>query len=143
MGSPIFLIIANIFMELFEKEVLRKTSKKPKVLFRYIDDTFVMWRHSRAELHKFLIFLNNQHLNFTINIEENGKLSFLAVLVSEKADGTLGHQVYRKQHTQIDTYYGGAESHHHQHKNNLQSIHLYIELSPSLTKNIYRQNSTT
>ena len=30
-----------------------------------------------------------------------------------------------------------------QHKNSLQSIHLYTELSPSLTKNIYRQNSIT
>ena len=27
-----------------------------------------------------------------------------------------------------------------QHRNNLQSTHLYIEFSPSLTKNIYRQN---
>ena len=26
-----------------------------------------------------------------------------------------------------------------QHKNSLQSIHLYIELSPSLTKNIYKE----
>jgi len=31
MGSPISLVIANIFMEHFEKEILRKTSKKPEV----------------------------------------------------------------------------------------------------------------
>jgi len=30
-----------------------------------------------------------------------------------------------------------------QYKNSQQSTHLYIELSSSLTKNIYRQNSIT
>ncbi|XP_018339041.1 PREDICTED: uncharacterized protein LOC108746640 [Trachymyrmex septentrionalis] len=42
MGSPISPVIANIFMEYFEKEALRKTSKKPEVLFRYVDNTFVI-----------------------------------------------------------------------------------------------------
>jgi len=61
MGSPISPIIANIFMEYFEKEVLKKTLKKSEVWFRYVDDIFVIWRHGRAELRKFLIFFNNQH----------------------------------------------------------------------------------
>jgi len=113
MGSPISPVIANIFMEHFEKEALTKTPKKPEVWFRYVDDTFVIWRHGRAELCKFFIFLNNQHPNihFTINIKENGKLTFLYVLVSKKADGTLGHQVYRKP-THTDRYLH-AESHYH------------------------------
>ncbi|XP_018311528.1 uncharacterized protein [Mycetomoellerius zeteki] len=113
MGSPISPVIANIFMEHFEKEALGKTPKKPEVWFRYVDDTFVIWRHGRAELRKFLIFLNKQHPNihFTMDIEENGKLPFLDVLVSKKADGTLGHQVYRKP-THTDRYLH-AESHHH------------------------------
>ena len=99
MGSPISPVIANIFMEHFEKEALTKTPKKPEVWLRYVDDTFVIWRHGRAELRKFLIFLNNQqipNIHFTIDIEENGKLPFLDILISKKADGTLGHQVYRK-----------------------------------------------
>ncbi|XP_018372103.1 PREDICTED: uncharacterized protein LOC108766985 [Trachymyrmex cornetzi] len=50
MGSPISPVIANIFMEHFEKETLGKTPKKPEVWFRYVDDTFVIWRHGRAEL---------------------------------------------------------------------------------------------
>jgi len=57
MGSLISHVIVNIFMEHFEKKVLQKTPKKPEVWFRY-DDTFI-WRHGRAELRKFLIFLNN------------------------------------------------------------------------------------
>jgi len=37
MSLPISSVIANIFMEHFKKEVLRKTLKKPKVWFRFID----------------------------------------------------------------------------------------------------------
>jgi len=76
-------------MKHFEKEAL----KKPEVWFYYVDDTFVIWRHGRAEIRKFLIFFNNQYPNihFTIDIEENGKLPFLDVLVSKKVDGTFGH----------------------------------------------------
>ncbi|KYM76147.1 hypothetical protein ALC53_13434 [Atta colombica] len=101
----------NIFMEHFEKEILRKHSKNQK--FGFIDDTFVIWRHSRAKLRKFLIFLNNQHPNihFTIDIEKNGKLPFLDVLVSKKADDTLSYQVYRKStHRYL---YDDPELHHH------------------------------
>ena len=109
-------------MEHFEKEIFRKTPKKPEIWFRYIDDTFVLQGHGRAELRKFLIFLNNQHPNihFTIDIEKNGKLPFLDILASKKTDGTLS-QVYRK--SQIDIYMPSRI----QHKNNLQSIHLYIK----------------
>jgi len=100
-------------MEHFEKEAFQKASKKPEVWFRYVDDTFVIWRHGKAQLCKFLIFLNNQHPNirFTMNIEENKKLPFLDVLVFKKADNTLGHQVYKKS-THTDRYLH-AESHHH------------------------------
>jgi len=92
MGSPISPVIANIFVEHFEKEALQKAPKKPEVWFRYVDDTFVIWRHGRAELRKFLIFLNNQHPNirFTIDTEENKKLPFLDVFVIKKADNILG-----------------------------------------------------
>jgi len=55
MGSSISPVIANIFMEHFEKEALQKAPKKPEVWFCYVNDKFVIWRHSRAELHKFLI----------------------------------------------------------------------------------------
>jgi len=58
MGSPISPVITNIFMGHFEKEALRKTFKKSEIWFRYIDDTFVIWRHGRAELRKSFIFLN-------------------------------------------------------------------------------------
>jgi len=55
-------------------------------IFRYVDNIFVIWRYDKDELHKFFIFLNNQHINIHFIIEENGKLPFLDVLVSKKTD---------------------------------------------------------
>jgi hypothetical protein len=46
-----------------------------------------------------------------MELEENGKIPFLDVLISIKEDGTLGHQVYRKK-THIDSYLH-ANSYHH------------------------------
>jgi len=76
MVSRISFVITNIFMEHFEKEALRKILKKLEDWFRYVDDTFVIWRYGRAELRTFFIFLNNQHPNihYTTDIEKNGIL---------------------------------------------------------------------
>ena len=101
MSSPISSVIANIFIEHFEKEALKKIFKKPEIWFlykRYICDMETRQSHKFLKFHKFLIFLNNQHPNVHFTIEENGKFPFLDVLVFKKADGTLGHQVYRNTH---------------------------------------------
>jgi len=72
----------------------------------------------------------HQHPNiyFTIDIEENGKLSFLDVCVSKKDDGILSHQAYRRP-THTDIYMPNRTI--TQHKNSQKSTN-YIE--PSLTK---------
>ena len=39
---------------LLNRYLIRKTLKKSEVWFRYVDDTFVIWRHGRTELRNFL-----------------------------------------------------------------------------------------
>ncbi|XP_015126351.1 uncharacterized protein LOC107047936 [Diachasma alloeum] len=94
MGSPTSSIVANIFMEYFENEVSKSASQTLSVWFRYVDDTFVTWSHERAEIAHFLEYLNTQHtnINFTMEVEQNGCLPFLDVLVQRNPDGTLGQQ---------------------------------------------------
>ena len=48
---------------------------------------------------------------FTMELEENGSIPFLDVLLTRKEDGTLGHEVFRKK-THMDSYLH-ADSHHH------------------------------
>ena len=94
--------------------ILRKrpSEKHPKNQKFSVYRRHIIWRYGRAELRKFLIFLNSQHPNihFTIDIEENGKFLFLDVFVSKKADDTLS-QVYRKP-THTDRYLHAELRHH-------------------------------
>ena len=113
MGSPLSPVVANLFMEYFEEMALASSSLKPKCWLRYVDDTFVVWPHGRDTLEEFVAHLNSIHGNikFIMEVEKDGKLPFLDVLVMRKQDGTLGHTVYRKPtHT---NRYLSAFSHHH------------------------------
>ena len=78
MGSPLSPIVANLYMEMFEKRDVDLFPLKPKRWKRYVDDTGVVWPHGINTLNHFLEHLNNQNNNikFTMEIEENNKLPF-------------------------------------------------------------------
>ena len=97
-GSPLSPVLADIFMEAFEASSLCITDLRPSLWLRYVDDTFVVWPHGRDALHDFLQHLNEQHpsTKFMMEVEEEGKISFLDVGISRNPDGSLHHNVYRK-----------------------------------------------
>ena len=100
-------------MENFEERALNQANLKPTCGYRYVDDTFVIWPHGKASLTNFLEHLNGLHKNiqFTMEIEENGRLPFLDIDIYKRKDGSLGHKVYRKRtHTNL---YLHQLSHHH------------------------------
>ena len=80
MGLPLGPTFANIFMCFHETRWLRNCPADFKPIFyrRYIDDTFLLFRH-HSHVQKFLAFLNSQHsnINFTCETENNNKISFL------------------------------------------------------------------
>lgn len=59
MGSPLSLVVADLFMELFDHQTLEQDPLKPSVLFRYVDDVFVIWFHGKERLNTFLQFINS------------------------------------------------------------------------------------
>jgi hypothetical protein len=50
MGSPLSPVIANFYMEDFEKKVPEQATHKPVCWFRYLEDAFVIWPHSLEKL---------------------------------------------------------------------------------------------
>ena len=95
MGSPLSPILANIFIGFQERHLFKKFPK-PFIYLRYVDDTFVSFRsHNDALL--FFDKLNELHssLTFTVEEENNNKLTFFGVLV-ERCDSSFLTSVYRK-----------------------------------------------
>ncbi|KAJ4449929.1 hypothetical protein ANN_01336 [Periplaneta americana] len=106
-------LLINFYMQHFEHQALDSATHKPSHFFRYVDDTFVVWPHGQDKLQEFLQHLNSIHANiqFTMEVESEGSLPFLDIHIHRKADGTLGHGVYRKP-THTDLYLNALSLHH-------------------------------
>jgi len=61
MGSPLSLVVANLFMEAFEERALESAVLRPRIWLRYVDDTFVHWPHGEDKVDTFHNHLNAQH----------------------------------------------------------------------------------
>ena len=95
MGSPLGLILTNIFIG-FQERRLFDRFPKPFIYLRYMVDTFVSFR-SRSDDLVFFDILNQLHSSLTFTIEEEniGQLPFLDLLV-ERCDFSFLTSVYRK-----------------------------------------------
>ena len=85
MGSPLGPTLANIFLCHHEESWIKKCPKqfKPEYYNRYMDDTFLLFR-SFDHVKKFFRYINSRHKNmsFTFEVENEGKLAFLDVLIT-------------------------------------------------------------
>ena len=76
MGSPVS-VVAEIVMQNIEEQALSTYTKTLPLWLRYVDDTFTAVH--KDEIDTFHEHLNRQnpHIQFTKEIEENGKIPFL------------------------------------------------------------------
>ncbi len=99
MGSPLSPVMANLFMEEFEKNALATATLKPGFWFRYVDDTLSSWCHGLDNPERFLDHINSLHpsIKFTYELQKDDKIiPFLDVLFTVRENGSLGHKVCRK-----------------------------------------------
>ena len=82
MGSPVSVVVAEIVMQHVEEHALATCRQMIPLWLRYVDDTFTTIH--KGEIDAFHDHLNEQNadIQFTKEIEENGKLPFLDCLVS-------------------------------------------------------------
>ncbi len=97
MGKSPSPIVADLFMSDLEHVALLTSPLVPKLFVRYVDDCFMIWPHGKAALDEFVSHINNRHpsIKFTMELEKDGRLPFLDVLVFHQNAG-ISTTVYRK-----------------------------------------------
>ena len=95
MGSPVSVAVAEIVMQNIEEQALATYSETLPLWLRYVDDTITAVHENKID--EFHEHLNEQNTNiqFTKEIEENGKIPFLDYLVTRE-NNTLRTTAYRK-----------------------------------------------
>ena len=87
MGSPLGPTLADLFMSYYEQIWLDECPLefKPKYYRRYVDDVFILVEKIE-HVGKFKEYLNSKHqnINFTSEIECDGKMPFLDNLIDRK-----------------------------------------------------------
>ena len=98
MGSPLAIVLANIFMGFHEPKLVSKYNlNKPKFYVRYVDDILAAFDDEQGSLN-FLDFLNYRHPNikFTKENQINHSIAFLDVFISGINNQHLTLQTYHK-----------------------------------------------
>ncbi|CAF3775583.1 unnamed protein product [Rotaria socialis] len=97
MGSPLAPILAHLYMNELEENIINFTGKKPCVFYRYVDDIFMIFHGTQREIELFVKFMNNiePKIKFTLEIQKENKLPFLDVMI-ERNNMELITYVYRK-----------------------------------------------
>ena len=101
MGTKMAVSFANIFMAAVETEIIERSSKKPLIWKRYIDDVFSLWNLNKEEITAFIELANNYHptIKFTAEISDT-EITFLDTCVYKgerfKEESILNVRTYFK-----------------------------------------------
>ena len=103
MGSPVSVSVANIVMEDVEERALASYEIQLPFWKRYVDDVCTVVPKQRVQ--HLLQHLNGIEgsIQFTVELESDGRLPFLDVLMCRRPDGSISTSVYRKD-THTDKY---------------------------------------
>ena len=109
MGTPVSAIVAETIIQNIEESALSTCRKTILLYLLYVDDTCTAVGHDKINAFHHHLNRQNTDIQFTREVEENGKLPFLGYLES-RDDNSLRTTVYRKLtfmnrlHTCIQTY---------------------------------------
>ena len=80
MGSPVSVVVAEIVMQNIEEQALATYTRTIPIWLRYVDDTFTAVHKDGIDDFHERLNRQNADIQFTKEIEENGKIPFLDLL---------------------------------------------------------------
>ena len=95
MGSQVSVVVAEIVMQHIEKRALATYDQTLHFWFRYVDDTITILQTDDIDVFYGHLNRQNSDIQFTRELEDNGKIPFLDFLVS-RDDTRPRNTVYRK-----------------------------------------------
>ena len=101
MGKTFAPNYANLFLAEWEEKALEKYVLKPSVYWRFLDDIFMIWEHSKEEFYNFVKILTTHHPPITVKAKLSSEsMHFLDTVVYKgnrfKETGTFDTKVYFK-----------------------------------------------
>ena len=96
MGSPLSPVLANLFMEYIESELLPNISDKPVLWLRYVDDILFAWPDN-LDFSQFFNQVNSlvPSIKFTCEWEQDDSIPFLDTTIHRLTSG-FSFAIYRK-----------------------------------------------
>lgn len=123
MGSPLSPLMADIFMDHFERN---NVVSEPNIQFyyRYVDDLIFCWTGTNRQINTFVNKLNSVHpkIKFKLELESNKSLNYLDLTIT-RVHNKLDFQIFRKP-THTDTIIPASSCHPLQQK--LASFRSYV-----------------
>ena len=99
MGSPVSAIVANLYMEFFEKLAIETSPVKPTLWKRFVDDIFcILKRGKESQLFDHLNGIRGE-IQFTMESEKNKKTTFFRLRYYEKHRWKLDDIYSQKKHS--------------------------------------------
>ena len=118
MGKKFTPNYANLFLAEWEDKALEKCVLKPSVYWRFLDDIFMIWEHSKKDFYKFVKILNTHHPSITVKAELSSESKHFSDTVVYKGNrfketGTFDTKVYFKPTDTLELLH--KKSHHPNH----------------------------
>ncbi len=84
MGKKFARSYCNIFMALWEEQILRKNNYQPLVYFRFLDAIFMIWTYGIVKFNAFFESMNSHHPSIK-----------LEATISDKQINCLGTTIFK------------------------------------------------
>ena len=76
MGKKFAPNYANLFLAEWEEKALEKCVLKPSVYWRFLDDIFMIWGHSKEDFYKFVKIVYTHHPSISVKAELSSESNF-------------------------------------------------------------------